>query len=174
MGMTDFVAAEAGIRQLQARCVDAIWRKDAEALGECFALDGEWQLAAGAKRGCAEIVEFIGCGFSGFQRIFLTLGTPILEVGNGVASGRTYVTEDGALADGTPYRVIGIYFERFVEEGGAWRFAWRQFQAHYSGLPDLSGNWLDVPDCGPPPAMPPFVGSGDEISRPAAPPASET
>ena len=43
--MSDFVAAEAGIRQLHARFVDAVWRKDADAFAECFAHDGEWKIA---------------------------------------------------------------------------------------------------------------------------------
>ena len=47
--MTNFVAAEAGIRQLQACCADAIWRKDADALGDCFAEDAVWWLTAGVR-----------------------------------------------------------------------------------------------------------------------------
>ena len=62
------------------------------------------------------------------------------------------LAEDGVLADGTPYLLIGIYLERFVQEAdGRWRFAWRRFQPLYSGPHDLSGNFVDVPDDGLPP-----------------------
>jgi ketosteroid isomerase-like protein len=148
----DFVLAEAGIRQLHARCADAIWRKDAEALGDCFAQDAEWQLSAGPRRGRAAIVEIMRAGFGSFRRVLMTFRTPLLEVGDGVAGGRTYVTEDGVRADGTPYLLIGTYLERFAcEADGRWRFTWRRFQPLYSGPHDLSGSFLDVPDQGLPP-----------------------
>ena len=152
--MTDFAATEAAIRQLHARYIDAIWRKDAAALGQCFTHDAEWHLAAGPRQGRSDIVRFISGSFARFRRILMTFGTPILQVADKVASGRTYVSEDGVFADGTPYRLIGIYFERFADEGDCWRFTWRQFQSYYSGRADYSGEWPDVPDCGPPPEMP--------------------
>lgn len=34
MSLTDFIAAESGIRQLQARYADAVWCKDYEAFGD--------------------------------------------------------------------------------------------------------------------------------------------
>ena len=39
--MTEFVIAESGIRQLHARYIDAVWRKDADAFANCFAEHGE-------------------------------------------------------------------------------------------------------------------------------------
>lgn len=155
--MSTFTAAEAGIRQLQARCADAIWRKDAEALGDCFTEDAVWRLSAGVRRGRAEIVETMRAGFSNFRAIFLTLRPPLLELGEGIASGRTYVTEEGARADGTGYAIIGIYFERFARGmDERWRFSWRHFQAHYAGPPRLTGAFIDAHDFGAPPAMPPL------------------
>ncbi len=51
------------------------------------------------------------------------------------------------------------------EQDGRWRFIWRMFQTQYSGPLDLSGQWYDLPDYGPPPGVPPldeatFDGSG--------------
>lgn len=154
--MTDFVKAEAGIRQLHARCADAVWRKDAAAFGDCFTKDGEWRIAGMVMKGSDTIAERFSQILAGFDRVLMTFRTPILEVGSGIASGRTYVTEQSAIADGTRALAISTYYERFVEEGDRWLFSWRLFQLHYMGPADLTGTWFDNVDYGPPPSMPAF------------------
>lgn len=154
--MTDFVTAECAIRQLHARYVDAVWRKDLEAFGDCFAEDAEWRVGGQIIRGRQAAMDFIGGAFPQFNRILMTFRTPILQVGDGVASGRTYVSENSQFADGRAFGPVGIYFEHFVDEGDKWRFKWRLFQTNYAGLPDLSGTFFDVPDYGPPHTMPPL------------------
>ena len=49
--MTDFLAAESGIRQLHARYLDAVWRKDFDAFGDCFAENAEWRIGGKILRG---------------------------------------------------------------------------------------------------------------------------
>ena len=152
--MTDYVAAESAIRLLHARYVDAVWRKDFAAFGDCFTEDAEWRIAGMVLRGRAQIVAALERLMPNFRRILMTFRTPILEVGQGTASGRTYVTEQSAFKDGRPGSTIGIYYERFVEQGDRWRFHWRLFQLHYMGPADLSGAFFEQADYGPPPAMP--------------------
>lgn len=155
--MTHFTDAECGIRQLQSRYTDAVWRKDLAAFGDCFAEDAEWRISGMVLKTRAEIVERFAALQSRFKRVLVTLRTPILEVGDRVASGRTYLTEQNVFADGRPWAPIGIYYERFVLEGDdRWRFKWRLFQTHYAGPPDLSGSFFENPDYGAPPAMPPL------------------
>lgn len=154
--MTDFVEAETGIRQLHSRYVDAVWRKDLDAFGDCFAEDAEWRVGGQVMRGRAQCVQGIAGAFKNYRKILMTFRTPILDVGEGTATGRTYVSENSQFADGRPFGPIGIYFEHFVQEGDRWRFKWRLFQTNYAGPPDLSGTFFDVPDYGPPPNMPPL------------------
>jgi uncharacterized protein (TIGR02246 family) len=153
--MTDFVIAETGIRQLHARYVDAVWRKDFDAFGDCFAQDCEWRISGMVLRGRSEIVEIFTRLAAKYRRILVTLRTPILEVGNKTATGRTYLTEQNVLAEGRALSAIGLYYERFVEHDDRWRFQWRLFQTHYAGPPDMSGPFIENPDYGPPPAMAP-------------------
>ena len=42
--MTDLVVADCAIRQLHARYIDAVWRKDIDAFVDCFAEDAEWKI----------------------------------------------------------------------------------------------------------------------------------
>jgi ketosteroid isomerase-like protein len=152
--MTEYMVAESAIRQLHARYVDAVWRKDYAAFGDCFAVDAEWRIAGMVLRGRPQIMATLERLMGNFNRILMTFRTPILEVGNGTASGRTYVSEQSGFKDGRPGTTMGIYYERFIEQDDRWRFTWRLFQLHYMGPADLTGSFFQQADFGPPPGMP--------------------
>jgi uncharacterized protein (TIGR02246 family) len=155
--MNDFVVAECMIRQLHSHYVDAVFRKDIAAFGDCFTEDCEWRIAGKALLGRDQIVSFMSQAFPMFNRILLTMRTPALSLdGPGKASARTYFTENSQMADGTPLAAVGSYYERFVDEGDRWRFSWRIFRTEYASSPDFSGPFYENPDYGPPPAMPPL------------------
>ena len=154
--MTDFVTAECMVRQLHAHYVDAVWRKDVDRFGDCFTENCEWRIAGHVLAGRAQIVEFMSGVFPLFRRILLTMRTPAFEVGEGVASARTYFTENSVKASGEPLFAIGSYYERFADEGDRWRFSWRAFQTEYAGPVDFTGPLYDNPEWGPPPGMPPM------------------
>ena len=156
----DFLLAECGIRQLHARYCDAVWRFDYAAFGDCFAEDCEWRIDGVVLRGREEIVAKNRALFeANFQRLFITLRTPILEVGRGAdkgtATGRTYFSAQNVLSDGRGFAPFGVYYERFVDEGDSWRLKWRRFDGLYSGPADLSGPLHEQHDYGAPPGMPP-------------------
>ena len=154
--MNDFIAAECMIRQLHAHYVDAVWRRDIDAFSDCFTADAEWRIAGRAVIGRPAITAFMTAVFPQFRRILLTMRTPAVSLeAPGVASARTYFTENSVFADGTPLAAIGSYYERCVDEGDRWRFSWRVFRTEYAGPPDFTGPFYDNPDYGPPPAMPP-------------------
>lgn len=152
--MTDFRVAEAAIRQLYAHYVDAVWRKDHVAFADCFSEDAEWRISGLVLRGRADIAKFIQQVFPKYRFILLNFRTPLLNVGEGMAEARAYVSEQSVFSDGRAYGPIGIYHDRIVEQGDRWRYAWRLFQTCYSGPPDLSGAFFENRDFGPPPAMP--------------------
>jgi uncharacterized protein (TIGR02246 family) len=155
--MSEFAETEAGIRQLHARYVDAVWRKDAQAFGECFLADGEWRIAGMVLQGRDAITATIARILGSANRILMTFQSPILALESaGRASARTYVTEQCSWADGRTNLNIGRYYDRFAFVDGQWRFEWRLFQALYTGPSDLTGQWFDEPDFGPPPGMPPL------------------
>jgi hypothetical protein len=150
----DALIAECGIRQLHARYVDAVWRRDRDAFLDCFAADGEWKIAGQHMRGRAEIAAGYDRLLAPSERVLMMLGPPVLQAGNGTGTGRTPVTELIKLRDGRSVRTVGIYYERFVQQAGRWRFAWRHWDLFYYGPPDLSDRFYDSPDYGPPPAAP--------------------
>jgi hypothetical protein len=152
--MTDLVSAEVGIRQLQSRYIDSVWRKDYAAFADCFTEDAQWLIAGQVLRGPDECVACLKSFMPRFDRVKMTMGSPILEVGDGIASGRTEVIEHNILVNHTRNITIGTYYDRFVEQGDRWRFAWHFYQLYYLGPPDMSGDFYEIADFGPPPAMP--------------------
>jgi uncharacterized protein (TIGR02246 family) len=159
--MDDFVATECAIRQLHARYADAVWRKDYQAFGGCFAPDAEWRIAGMVLRGRTEITQTVENLLSHFQRVLMLFQTPILDVRDGQASARTYSLEQyfsastAAQAGGPPGGIsIGTYYERYRKIDGQWLFSWRLFQLQYMGAADGSGTLFSNTDFGPPPALP--------------------
>ncbi|MDG2003635.1 MAG: nuclear transport factor 2 family protein [Novosphingobium sp.] len=156
----DRMEAEFEVRQLHARYAHAIYGKDAETVGALFTEDGEWRVGGQLMKGREEIVSFLGGVFPQFSRILMIFSTPVVDVVGDEVTSRTFVTERSQFADGRPFSPIGIYFDRFAQVDGRLAFKWRLFQTQYSGLPDLASPFLEVPDYGPPPAMPPL----DEVT----------
>jgi ketosteroid isomerase-like protein len=150
----EFLAAEAGIRQLQARCSDSVWRKDLAAFGDCFTQDAEWRIAGRLLQGRDACVALLESIMPQIRRVLITMQVPILEVQGDSATGRTYLTETNARSARPPVFPIGIYYDRFVLEDGKWRFAWHHYQSFYYGPVDLSGPFASFTDYGPPFGMP--------------------
>lgn len=152
--MTDFVVADCGIRQLHARFIDAVWRQDAKDFAECFARDGVWKIAGMVMTGREEIAEACRKLLGRCEKIQLIMMPPILEVGEGTAIGRHHVIEFAKMLDGSSAMTIGIYFDRYVEQDGRWRFQWRHWNMQYRGPADLSAPFVESPDFGSFPGMP--------------------
>jgi len=152
----NFLAAETGIRQLQARCSDSVWRKDFAAFGDCFAEDAEWRIGGRRLDGRAACVAFLETIMPHVRHVLITMQTPILEVAGDTAIGRTYLIEANARKGRSPVFPIGIYYDRFVRQDGRWRFHWHHYQSFYYGPIDLSGPFAERTDYGAPFGMPAF------------------
>jgi ketosteroid isomerase-like protein len=149
-----YLIADAAVRELHVRYADAVWRQDFAAFGDCFSVDCEWRTGGKIMRGRKSIVEGFREIVSHFDRILLTFRSPMLQVSDGAAAARTYVNEMTARKSGGPSTAIGLYYERFVDEGDRWRFKWRLWQTLYRGNADLTGSFFEFEDFGAPPAMP--------------------
>ena len=153
--MTDFLAAECGIRQLHGRYADAIWRQDSAAFAKCWTQDAVWKISGREALGRAEIAALFEASVAPSERVMMWSGIPVLEVGVGTATGRVQVTELIKRKTGEAFRTLALYYDHYREDAGHWRFARRHFNMYYFGPPDLSGDIYDgVLEYGPPPGMP--------------------
>ena len=150
----DLVALEFCVRQLQAKCVDAVWRKDADAFASLFTPDGVWKVAGLSMAGRTAIASGFRELTAVNERVLMRFATPIIAWDGESASARTYTIENVKRLDGQAMSSIGIYYERFALEGADWNFAWRHFDFCYFGPPDLSADLFPFVDRGPSPALP--------------------
>lgn len=153
------------VRELHAQYTDAVWRKDFSAFAQCFTEDAEWRIGGLVLQGRAQIERTIEQILGNFRRVLITFESPMLHLDRDGLAGRTYMQEQVARIDGTSSIAIGRYYERFCEVDGRWRFAWRLFERHYSGPVDLSGEFYEWPDYGPPPAMPPRDATSGDFAK---------
>ncbi len=153
--MTDFIAAECGIRQLHGRYADAIWRQDSAAFAKCWTQDAVWKISGREAHGRAEIAALFEASVAPSERVMMWSGIPVLDVGIGQATGRVQVTELIKRKDGETARTLALYYDHYREDAGHWRFARRHFNLYYYGPPDLTAEiYADVLEYGPPPGMP--------------------
>ncbi|MDP3674408.1 MAG: nuclear transport factor 2 family protein [Novosphingobium sp.] len=152
--MTDFAAADAGIRQLHGRFADAVWRQDDAEFAACFASEGVWKIAGMEFTGREQIADACRRMLGRCSHIHLITGLPILEVDGGTAKGRLSLTEFARMQDGTTAMTIGWYHDSYVEEDGRWCFARRHWSMKYRGAPDLTGHFAGTPNYGAFPSAP--------------------
>ncbi len=152
--MRDLVTVDCAVRQLQARFNDAVWRKDARDFAACFALDGEWKIAGLHIQSRQTIEEMFGTLLAPYDQVFFDSGTPLLDISGPEVVSRCPAVEQAKLLDGSSVMTIGVYHDRYVEEGTRWLFRHRHWSLHYRGPSDLSADLVPSPDYGSPPGMP--------------------
>jgi len=150
----EFLLAEAAIRQLYARYADAVWRKDRAAFLECFTEDAVWKIAGRTLEGRNEIGDFFEMSTAPSHKVMFWWSNPALEVTGDTATGRLNVTELVKRLDGEAIRTLAVYYERYAKSGGIWRLSWHHFNMYYFGPPDLSEDYYDCREYGPPPGFP--------------------
>jgi uncharacterized protein (TIGR02246 family) len=150
----DKLLAESGIRELQGRYVDAVWRKDFDAFADCFAADAEWRIAGQVFRGPSECASVLRAFIEDYDRVRMVLQPALVELRPDGAVARTQVIEHNMPKSGGRLLAMGVYYDRVVRQDGLWRFAWHYYQLYYLGPPDMSGRFYELKDFGPPPAMP--------------------
>jgi ketosteroid isomerase-like protein len=126
--MSHAIEQELAIRDLAARYIDAVNRRDAADWGATWSERGVWEIFGQRVEGRAAIVPFWEAAMAGFPFAFMQLGSGTLELGGAdAASGRWYMTEHLVTADGQALLTLGRYDDRYVREDGAWRFALRTY-----------------------------------------------
>ncbi|MDE2042928.1 MAG: nuclear transport factor 2 family protein, partial [Alphaproteobacteria bacterium] len=147
--MDDMIAADVGVRQLQARFIDAVWRQDADDFANCWTADGVWKIAGMELRGRDAIRATCNKLLGRCEKIQLILMPALLEVSGKTAIGRHHVIEYAKMLDGSGWMTIGVYHDRLAGEEGRWRFAHRHWAMQYRGPLDLSASFVAGQDFGP-------------------------
>lgn len=118
---------ELAIRDLAARYIDGVNRRDATVWGATWCEQGAWELLGHRVEGRTAIVRFWEAAMANFSFAFMHLGSGTIELEGSSASGRWYLTEHLVGTDGAAQLVLGMYEDSYEREGSEWRFAERRY-----------------------------------------------
>ena len=134
-------ADELAIRQLAARYIDAVNRRDEGDWTATWSRDGVWNLMGMQVSGRDAVVATWKGAMGTFRWVVMMLGSGTIELDGDTASGRWYLTEHLVGQDGNASMVLGVYDDRYRREEGAWVFSERRYQMLYRGTVEMAGQW---------------------------------
>lgn len=147
------VADDLAIRDLVARYVDAIHRRDRDAWSATWADKARWILpdvtdpeADLLMEGHGEIVSGWVAAMQGYPFVAHMLHSGHLDrIDDNAATGRWYVTEIVEAEDGARHHFYGVYNDRYTRSDGRWLFAERVFSLLYMGEAAWNGDTFPHP-----------------------------
>jgi len=136
---------ELAIRDLAARYIDAVYRRDPEAWSATWAEESSWSVLGTEVQGRTQIVAFWRQAMDGFPFVAMQMHSGTLTLRGEEADGRWYLSEHLIDRQGEKQLIHGIYNDRYVKKAGCWLFRSRRYDIIYQGAPDLSGTTWPVP-----------------------------
>ena len=132
---------ELELRNLMARYVDAVNRRDPEAWIDTWAEDGSWNLLGNPVTGRDNILALWEQMMATFEFALLLPSSCLFEVDGESASGHWYLHEYSRDLEGNRSAIISRYDDTYVKRDGRWLFASRAYNFIYNGPPDFSGDF---------------------------------
>jgi uncharacterized protein (TIGR02246 family) len=118
---------DAAIRRLIDAYADAVFRRDAEDWGQCWAVDSRWLLMGTEVAGRDAIVGLWTQAMAGFVFVAFFSQVGRIDIDGDRATGRIWTHEVLEHPDGTVTRPVGRYDDVYVRTGEGWRFAERRY-----------------------------------------------
>lgn len=116
------------IRDVYGRYAVASARRDVDAWIACWAERGLWITQHFSKAGRAEIREQWDVIWTMFSNVAAFNEVGSIEISGNSAKVQSSVLEFIQLASGGSIRMAGLYDDELIREGGAWRFARREYR----------------------------------------------
>jgi len=128
----DGTRAVVAIQRLQAAYADAVTRRDWDAVRGLFEPDAVVHIDTRTREpfelaGPRALVDFIEDAIRRFTFFEFTILNTTVALDGGEATGRVYLCEVRAEADGTWSEAYGLYRDSYRRRDGAWRIAGRQY-----------------------------------------------
>jgi len=132
---------ELALRNLMARYIDAVMRRDGEAWAATWADDGRWNLMGTDVVGKDNIVGLWQQMMAGFEFALMLPSSSLFEIDGDTASGHWYLQEFTRDREGNTMAIVSRYLDTYTRRGGQWLFQSRHYNFIYNGAPDLSGSY---------------------------------
>ncbi len=122
-------ATDTALRHLVSRYCDAVIRNDADALGQCWAVDSTWLLNKPIN-GREAIVAAFRKLMSTMAWLVQTAPNAVFEIdeATGTGTGRVTIHESYQSKKDGPGTLVGVYHDRYVRVGTSWLFAERRIE----------------------------------------------
>ncbi|WP_448582276.1 YybH family protein [Thermaurantiacus sp.] len=128
VGFEGPLADRLAIRERIEAYNDAVFRRDADAWAECWALDATWAVAGREAEGREAIRTLWLELMAGYEAVGMYVNHGAVAVDGDVATARSYMFEMMKQVDGTGLLVSGRYDDRLRRDAdGAWRFTSRAY-----------------------------------------------
>lgn len=139
------ITEELALRDLMARYIDAVNRRDADAWIATWAENGTWNMLGQSVTGHASILALWQQMMSGFEFALMLPSSSLFSITGDTASGHWYLQEYLRDRDGNGTTVFSRYLDTCVKQHGRWLFQSRQYHLMYNGPADLSGTYNPLP-----------------------------
>lgn len=136
---------EIDLRNLMARYIDAVNRRDGEAWAATWAEDASWDLLGTEVVGRANIVGLWQQMMGGFEFALMMPSSCLLEIDGDQASGHWYLQEYTRDLEGNSGTVLSRYLDTYSRIDGQWLYQSRRYSFIYHGPADLSGTYTPLP-----------------------------
>lgn len=124
---------ESALLALYARYIDATWRMDIGAFGQCFTADATWEIVGRAFVGRESIEKAIANFLSANQLVLIKTGPPLIFLDNGKMSANVMINELIKTRSGEGRSTVGTYIDVLKFRDSRLLFQKHSLELHYSG-----------------------------------------
>ena len=135
---------EMALRNLMARYVDAVHRRDEDDWAGTWTVDARWNLLGSDVIGRDNIVALWQQMMSGFEFAVMMPSSCLFEITGHQATGHWYLQEYTRDLEGHGNAVLSRYKDSYSKLDGEWRYQSREYSFIYHGAPDLSGSYTPL------------------------------
>jgi ketosteroid isomerase-like protein len=133
------------LRDLMARYIDAVNRRDGDAWIATWAQDATWTMLGQPISGRDTIFATWQQMMSSFEFALMLPSSSLFAVDGDTATGHWYLNEYLRDQQGTGMTIIGRYLDTCIKRDGQWLYQSRQYDLMYNGPADLSGTHTPLP-----------------------------
>lgn len=139
---------ELALRDLMARYVDAVNRRDGQAWAATWCEDATWNLLGSPVQGRDNIVGLWQQMMAGFEFAIMMPASCLLQVDGDQASGHWYLQEFTRDLEGNSAMVLSRYLDTYRRVDGQWLYQSREYSFIYQGSADLGGDYTPPASAG--------------------------
>ena len=137
------------VRELNAAYVDAVMRRDTNAMSSVWAPDGRWFFLGQWIEGREHIMARWQKAMNGFPVVCHQITSEQISVSGDEARSRVYLVEEVVTTEQKPLKFVGVYNDVCIRLDEGWRYASRRFDLMYQGPGSLKAEgWLGYPKPG--------------------------